>query len=353
MKNNTDSRITVKSMGVGKYLGLFLILLLVCGSYTGLYFLQIDPDPFSKVYIILSMLTYLVVISLLLTVLFGWFRKRYLQLPVDRLREAARKVAQGDYTVRLAPMRKDGKKDEFEVLFEDFNTMTEELASTEMLKKDFISNVSHELKTPLSVIQNFATILQSDGLTEKEKQEYACRIADASQRLSVLITNILQMNRLENQKIVSHRELYNLSEQLSRCAVGYEQIWEEKEIELCAELDQNIILNNDEELLDIVWNNLISNALKFTEPGGTVCIQAKQEEDIAVITVSDTGCGIEGASLGHIFDKFYQADISHATQGNGLGLALVRQILELLEADISVDSIYGEGTTFTVRIKLG
>jgi signal transduction histidine kinase len=339
-------------MGLKGYLLLFLILMLMCWTYTSIFRSLVERgDNPSYFYAMLSLMTYLAIISALLTVSFALYRKRHVQRPLGLLGEAARKVAQGDYSVRLEPLRRDGKKDEFEVLFEDFNTMVTELGSTEIMKNDFISNVSHELKTPLAVMQNYATILQSDGLEEAEKREYAKKIADATMRLSVLVSNILQINRLENQKIVTHRVPFNLSEQISRCAVGYERIWEEKNIELTAELDQNIILTSDEDLLDIVWNNLISNALKFTAPEGTVHIRARQEAGTITVTVGDSGCGIEPEALRHIFDKFYQADESHATQGNGLGLALVKQIVELLGGTVSVSSTVGKGSTFTVYLQ--
>lgn len=355
MNEYRDERITVKSMSLRNYLTLFLCMLLLCGSYTGLYFLQNDAEnrsQMSAVYTVLSMFTYLAVESAIMVFLFSRFRQKYIQKPLNCLGEAARKVANGDYTVRLAPMRKDGKKDEFEVLFEDFNTMTEELGSIEILKNDFISNVSHELKTPLAIMQNYASILQSGQLTEEESREYAGKIADASRRLSVLVTNILQISRLENQKIVTHSSSFNLSEQLSRCALGFEEIWEKNGLEIDTDMDQNIILESDEELLDIVWNNLLSNALKFTERGGTIRITAKQDEGWATVTIEDNGCGMSTEVQKHIFDKFYQADTSHVTAGNGLGLALVKQIISLLKGEIAVESAPGIGTVFEIRLRI-
>ena len=334
---------------------MFFCMLLLCGSYTGLYFLQNDTvnrSQMSAVYTVMSMFTYLAVESAIIVFVFSLFREKYIRKPLNRLGEAARKVANGDYTVRLAPMRKDGKKDEFEVLFDDFNTMTEELASTEMLKNDFISNVSHELKTPLAVMQNYATILQSGNLTEDESMEYAGKIAEASRRLSVLVTNILQISRLENQKIVTHSASFNLSEQLSRCALGFENIWEEKGLEIETEMDQNVLLESDEELLDIVWNNLLSNAIKFTEPGGTIRITVKRDGEWAVVAIEDNGCGMTEEAQKHVFDKFYQADLSHATAGNGLGLALVRQIISLLKGEIRVESAPGIGTEFEIHLRI-
>ena len=173
MKKYSDPRINVKLMRLRNYVLLFCAILFICGSYAGIYFLQINKGINKGIYTVLSMFTYLVVVSLLLVILFSGFFTKYIFYPVYQLSGAAKKVTQGNFSIRLEPRRKDGKKDEFEVLFEDFNIMAEELASTELLKKDFISNVSHEMKTPLSVIQNYATILQSDRLTEREQREYA------------------------------------------------------------------------------------------------------------------------------------------------------------------------------------
>lgn len=343
-----DPRINAKSITFGNYVIIFLIMLFFCGSYAGLYFMQIHNGEL--IYIILSMFTYIIVISLAVCVLFAFFRRKVLMRPVYRLCEAAQKVANGDFSVRLSSMRKDEKKDEFEVLFEDFNTMVSELESTEILKNDFVSNVSHELKTPLSVIQNYASILQSDELTDEERKKYSNRIGAAADRLSVLVTNILQVNRLENQKIAPILHPFNLSEALSRCILNYDTLLDEKQIELQIQLDQDLIVNGDEHLLDMVWNNLISNAIKFTSQKGRIEIEAKKEESYVLVSVSDNGCGINADSLHHIFDKFYQADTSHATEGNGLGLALVKRILDLLSGDISVVSVPKKGSVFTVKL---
>ncbi|WP_077610275.1 HAMP domain-containing sensor histidine kinase [Clostridium sp. Marseille-P2415] len=347
-----DPRINANSMGFRKYFTLYCSIVLLCGSHTAIHFMQQQNKEMETIYVVLSMLTYIFFLSLLLMFLFAFYRKNFFLHPINLLNDAARKVAQGDFSVRIPPQGRDGKKDEFEVLFEDFNAMTAELASTEVLKKDFISNVSHELKTPLSVIQNYSTILQSEKLSEAERQEYAQRIGEAAKRLTVLVTNILQISRLENQKIPIQTKTFNLSEQLCRCALEFEQLWDEKDISLDTEMDQNILINSDEELLSIVWNNLLSNALKFTEQGGNVRITAKAENGQAVVTVKDTGCGIDAGSIRHIFEKFYQADTSHAMQGNGLGLAMVQQIVTMLGGKIAVDSTPGVGSAFTVCLSL-
>ena len=345
-----DPRINAKSMTLGHYIGIFLFVLFFCGSYAGLYFLQIHVET-TIIYIMLSMLTYIVGISVVVCIMIAFFRKKYLMVPVYRISEAARKVTQGDFSVRLKPMRKDGKKDEFEVLFDDFNTMVEELASTEMLKADFVSNVSHEIKTPLAVIQNYATILQNDNMSEAERKEYLRKIGDASERLTILVTNILQVNRLENQKIKPILKPFNLSEQMCRCIIGFDTLLDEKEIELDTQLDQNLIMNSDENLLDIVWNNLLSNAIKFTDNGGRIRIYVGKEVDKICVSVKDTGCGISEEAIKHMFDKFYQEDTSHATQGNGLGLALAKRIIDLLDGEVVVESVLKEGTTFKVYFR--
>ena len=346
-----DSRVNVKSMTFLNYLALFGAMLLFCGSYAGIYFLQ-QQEPDNTTYTILSMFTFVVVISGVVCVLFELFRQKYLMRPVNRLCDAAQRVAKGDFSVRLAPMRTDGKKDEFEVLFEDFNTMRAERASAEMLKNDFISNVSHELKTPLAVIQNYATILQSDGLTEAERREYSQRIGEAAGRLSALVSNILQLNRLENQKIHPSTAPFNLSEALSRCILNYDALLEEKSIDLQADLDQDLILTGDEALLDMVWHNLLSNAVKFTPAGGCISIRMACDGGFAAVTIADSGIGMDAETVRHIFDKFYQADTSHATQGNGLGLALVQRIVDLLGGTVTVESAPGQGSAFTVRLHL-
>lgn len=344
-----DPRINAKSFTFGSYCVIFLIMLFFCGSCAGIYFSQYEKER-EMIYIILSMLTYIVVISLTVCVLFSFFRRYVLLRPVYHLCEAAQKVAGGDFSVHLSPLRKDGKKDEFEVLFEDFNTMVAELDSIEILKNDFVSNVSHELKTPLAVIQNYASILQSDVLSEQERREYSERIGEAANRLSILITSILQVNRLENQKIKPSSKPFNLSEALSRCILNYDSQFDAKQIELDTQLDQDLIVNSDENLLDMVWNNLLSNAVKFTPERGKIEIRTKKEGNSILVSVSDNGCGIAEESLHHIFDKFYQADISHATQGNGLGLTLVERVLDLLGGSIAVSSTVGYGSTFTVRL---
>ena len=255
----------------------------------------------------------------------------------------------GDFTARIEPVR--GVDAGFNAIIDYFNRMVQELSGMETLRTDFIANVSHELKTPLAVIQNYGTMLQQPGLSEEDRMDYARTVTNASQRLANLITNILKLNKLESQQIYPKKERFDLSEQLCECLLGFENAWEAKSLEIETEIEDSVTVESDPELLSLVWNNLFSNAIKFTEPGGTVGLKLYTESGHAVVEVSDTGCGISPEVGAHIFEKFYQGDTSHATQGNGLGLALVKRVVDIVGGEIGVKSELGKGTTFTVKIK--
>ena len=225
------------------------------------------------------------------------------------------------------------------------------MSGLETLRTDFIANVSHELKTPLAVVQNYGTMLQQPGLPEEKRIEYAKAITDTSRKLADLITNILKLNKLENQQIYPENHIYNLGEQLCECLLDFESVWEQKKIEIFTDIEEEVFVETDTELLSLVWRNLFSNAMKFTEPEGSVYVTLRSENDFAVVEVKDTGCGISPETGKHIFEKFYQGDTSHSTQGNGLGLALVKRVMDIVGGDISVSSEIKKGSTFTVRIR--
>lgn len=290
-------------------------------------------------------------LSLVCTVIDAVRRKFMVARPVKRIVDAAEQIAKGDYSVRIPRLSTLNRTDGLDEIIECYNKMAEELSGIETLQTDFIANVSHELKRPLSVIQNYGTLLQQPDLSEEDRLKYAKAVSDASRRLAELITNILKLNKLENQQIYPDREQYDLNEQLCECLLHFEDIWEEKNIEIDTELEENVKINADPELLSLVWNNLFSNAFKFTERGGKVSLSLKLENDIVMVKVSDTGCGIPPKVGKRIFEKFYQGDTSHATQGNGLGLALVKRVIDIMGGDIAVTSEVGIGSTFIVKLR--
>lgn len=323
-----------------------LLFLHMLEKTTGLAFSEADIGQ-------AAILTFInvVVLSLICTVIDGIRRKFMVGRLVQRIVNAADKLMKGELSARIQPMNSVGGTDGFDVIIGYFNKMAEELSGIETLRTDFIANVSHELKTPLAIMQNYGTMLQQPNLPDGKRMEYAKAVSDGSQSLADLITNILKLNKLENQQIFPEKQVYDLGNQLYECLLSFENMWENKRINIITEVDEAVCVETDAELLTLVWNNLFSNALKFTEPGGSVSLSLKKEGNYAVVQVADTGCGISPEVGKHIFDKFYQGDTSHATKGNGLGLALVKRIVDIVGADISVDSEVGKGSTFTVKIR--
>ncbi len=275
-------------------------------------------------------------------------RKISVERPVKQIKNALREITNGDFSVRLDPR---GSQSNFAEIMDSINRMTEELSGMETLRTDFIANVSHEMKTPLAVMQNYGTLLQFPELSEQKRMEYAKAVTDGSRRLADLMTNILKLNRLENQQIYPQAKEYDLGEQLCECLLQYENVWEKSEIDIETDIAENVTITADGELLSLVWNNLFSNAFKFTPKCGKVSVSLTADNEYAVVKVSDTGCGMSPEVGAHIFEKFYQGDTSHATQGNGLGLALVKRVVDIMQGEIHVESVRGKGSTFTVIIR--
>lgn len=290
-------------------------------------------------------------LSLLCTALDAVRRRITIGKPVRQIAEATEKVIRGDFSVRIDIPRLTVSETGIPLIAEHVNRMIEELAGTETLRTDFIANVSHELKSPLAVMQNYGTLLQQPDLPEDKRLEYAKGITDSCRSLANMVTNILKLSKLENQTIYPDARTYDLGEQLCECLLGFEEAWEEKELEIQTDIEENVLVKADPELLSLVWNNLFSNAVKFTEPGGTVSLRLKADGDRAVVEVSDTGCGIRPEVGKHIFEKFYQGDSSHAAKGNGLGLALVKRVMDIAGGDVGVSSVVGKGSVFTVTLR--
>ena len=289
-------------------------------------------------------------IAVLFTLVDHIRRKISVDRPVKIITDATEKIMKGDFSVRISPMQ-GAASEGFNQIIAAINSMAQELSGIETLRTDFISNVSHEMKTPLSVMQNYGTLLQAPEISAETRIEYAKGITDASRRMADMMTNILKLNRLENQQIFPKMEVFDLGEQLCECLLQYESVWEKANIEIETDIAEDVKVKADAELLSLVWNNLFSNAFKFTEAGGTVSISLTATNHLAIVKVRDTGCGMTPEIGSHIFEKFYQGDTSHATQGNGLGLALVKRVVDIMQGEINVESTIGKGTTFTVKIE--
>lgn len=340
-----------------KYVTFFLLMAFIITSCMLLFLSQLEQATGISYHAgnvrTAAVLTFsnVILLSLLCTLVDAVRRIYMVDRPVKKIIRAAERIMQGDFDVRIAPYNSPDSTDGFREIIDYFNKMAEELAGIETLRTDFIANVSHELKTPLAVMQNYGTMLQQPGLPEEKRMEYAKAITDASRRLADLVTNILKLNKLENQQIYPKAEKYDLSGQLCQCLLQFEDIWEKKKIDIETNLEEDVMVCADPELLGIVWNNLFSNAFKFTPEGGSVCVTLAADNGNAVITVADTGCGMSAETGMHIFEKFYQGDTSHAAQGNGLGLALVKRIIEIVGGDISVTSEIGKGSRFEVKVR--
>jgi len=265
--------------------------------------------------------------------------------PILKLNAAMKEVAAGNFRHRLAMDKDISQIEEIREMIQHFNTMTKELDSIEMLRADFVSNVSHEFKTPLSAIEGYGTLLQNSELPLGERQEYLARILSSTRRLATLTDNILKISRLETGDLAIEKKTFDLTEQIRLACLSFQYPWEHIELE-------EITYRGNPELLFQVWTNLIGNAIKFTEEGGQVRVKLRQEPGKILVEVADSGIGMPPQVLTHIFEKFYQGDSSRQQEGNGLGLALVSRIVTLHGGTVQVSSKEGEGSIFTVVLPI-
>ena len=288
--------------------------------------------------------TFILLSILLGTILSGVF-SRIIIKPLDKLLEALDSIIRGDYSVRVEPKGiKRSKR-----LGRRFNHMAEELESIETLNNDFIGNFSHEFKTPITSILGFARLLNDSNLSDAQKNNYIDIIISESERLSTLSKNALLFSKVENWNYAGETEQFNLSEQIRNAVVLLENKWSEKQIVPSFE-GSEIIVEANKELLGHIWINLLDNAIKFSPENSTIDIFAQEKDNYAVLTFCDNGIGMDEETQKHAFDKFFQSDRSHSTQGNGLGLPLVKKITELHHGTVSVESTPGQGTEITVNI---
>ena len=296
----------------------------------------------------LTLILALLVISLLIGIVVTSLLSAQFFAPIRKLAKAMGQVADGDFSVRLEDQ--SSSKEIMEV-YSGFNMMAHELSATEILQTDFVSNVSHEFKTPINAIEGYAMLLEGcDDLTA-EQREYVEKIAFNTSRLSSLVGSILLLSKLENRQIPTGQSRYRLDEQIRQSIVALEPAWAVKDIEFDVELER-VEYTGSEAMMRHVWDNLISNAVKFNPHGGLVCIRLDRKGRQIRFVIDDCGPGIEEEVRKRIFDKFYQADSSHKDEGNGLGLALVKRILAFENGEITVENIPGGGCRFTVLLKM-
>ena len=311
----------------------------------GLYFLLDGIVPLGSS---ILLLVDLLAVSLLIdSVVTTYMSKRFFD-PIKKLRTAMEQVADGDFSVRLDTK---ASSQEIREIYSGFNLMAHELSATEILQTDFVSNVSHEFKTPINAIEGYSTLLQGSENLDADQKAYVDKIVFNTQRLSSLVGSILLLSRLENQQIPTGQTSYRLDEQIRQSIVALEPAWAKKDIEFDVELDRVEYVGN-ESMMRHIWDNLIGNAIKFNPPCGLVRIRLSNRDENIVFTVEDNGPGISEDAKKHIFDKFYQADNSHKEEGNGLGLALVKRILSICGGDVSAENLNGGGCRFTVVLKV-
>ena len=314
--------------------GLCFLLLLRGGR---LYFFLRNP---------LALILAFYVFSFIIATVLTLYISRYILSPVEHLSDASKKVAHGDFTVQI-PL--DSDSDELNVTISNFNSMVRELRSIETLRDDFIANVSHEFKTPLSAIEGYAMLLQEKNLGDKEREECARKILQSTARLNDLTGNILLLSKLDNQNYPQENTTFSLDEQIRQAILMFESVWTKKQIDIDCDMP-DVSFVGPQSLLNHVWINLIGNAVKFVKGDGSgrITVRLTPNEKNVVVTVADNGIGMDDKTIAHIFEKFYQGDTSRRSSGNGLGLALCKKIVESLHGTITAKGAPGEGSVFTV-----
>lgn len=287
-----------------------------------------------------------IIYSLIIGIALIWVVANHIIRPVRKITEATKKVASGDLDVKVEIKNRD----EIGALAENFNLMVKELDSIEYLRKDFISNVSHELKTPIASIQGFAKLLADDNLSKDEKQEYINIILEETTRLSSLSTNMIKLSKLENQKMITNRKEYRLDNQIRKAIIMFGEEVDKKNIKISLK-SKEIIVNQDEDLIMEIWINILNNAVKYTNENGKIDIEIIEEDKHVKVKIKDNGIGIPKDEQERIYEKFYQVEKSHSSDGMGLGLAIVKRIIEMINGKISFTSEEGKGTTFEILLE--
>lgn len=291
---------------------------------------------------------FILLLLLIITIgIYVWLVTHSATSPVEEIRLALKRIADGDYDVKLDIPEK-GR--DFTVLEEDFNAMVEQLRSNEYLHKDFSSNISHEFKTPLSIIKGYADLLAASDISE-ENREYARMISEESKRLTTLTSNMLRLSSIEQSQVHIKRAPFSLDEQIRQAVLSMDSRWISKNIDIDLDLGE-IVYNGDEELMNQVWLNLLDNAIKFTDAGGRIMVSLSVDKGEIVASIEDSGIGMDSETMENIFRQFYRGDTVKQYEGSGLGLSLVQRIVQLHDGNIFVDSVEGRGSNFTVTLPL-
>lgn len=330
----------------------FSIFLLVAGVATGsvLVYDAINKTTDNAETIVVTTCV-IFALALVCTIVDIVRRKYTVDTPVEKILQATKEIARGNLSVRLEPRHNYKRYDQYDLIMEDINDMAKQLSKAETMKSDFVSNVSHELKTPLAILQNYSHALKDKNLDEATRDKYLDVIEGASKRMSTLVTNILSLNKLENQQLAPELAPVNLNELLINAVLSFEELIDSKNLEPVCDLD-DVTAVSYAGYIELIVNNLLSNAIKFSNDGGKIMISLKKRGGDAVISVQDFGLGMSQETGARIFDRFYQGDTSHAQEGNGLGLAIVKRVIDLLGGEISVESKLGEGSKFTVKLQI-
>lgn len=323
------------------------ILLLTAAIIYIIVLFSINTDFFSRLEINLSftIITVLFLSVIIGTTISSLVGKRLL-FPITKLNLAAKEIANGNFDVNL---HSDSQIKEIDDTIKNFNQMANDLSSIELMRNDFIVNISHEFKTPIAAIEGYAVLLQEKNLPDEERLLYTQMILDSARQFSILSSNILKLSKLENQDKITELANYRLDEQIRNALLYLEKSWTDKDISLELELPKTM-LYADEDLMMQVWLNLLSNSIKFTPTNGLIRINIVNKENFIQLHISDTGIGMSSETQKHIFEKFYQGDKSRSIEGNGLGLALVYKILMLHNGKIEVKSELNNGSEFIVTI---
>lgn len=347
--NKQDQR-NIRKLTLVFSLIVLIVLIVVLGlsSLTAYILIEVgvlaDEDGIGASHIILFMAITSVVLGTVISII----ASRMFLSPLNMVTSKIKSLANGDFGTRVDFDEIVSRMPSFLELSNVFNKLSEELQNTEMLRSDFINNFSHEFKTPIVSIAGFAKLLKKGNLTDEQKEQYISAIEEESLRLSYMANNVLNLTRIENQAILSDVVEFNVSEQIRSCILLLESKWSKKSLDLQLDLDEYTIFAS-EELLKQVWINLIDNAIKFSNEGGAISITALEKKDCISISITNYGFEIPKEAMPKLFNKFYQADASHSTEGNGIGLAIVKKIIDLHNGTIQAKS-ENLAVTFTVTI---